>query len=262
MPKRSALQNPASGAPVLRFPQGLSVVGPDGRAATLNQRLAESSPEEVIEVALREVGLERFAVVSSFGTESAVLLAAAASVDPAVPVLLIDTGYLFPETFAYRDELVRRLGLTDVRAALPHGQELACEDPEGDLWSRDVDACCALRKARPLARALAGFDAWANGRKRYQGAERSAIPVVEVEGARLKFNPLAALDRDALAARFKALGLPAHPLERSGFASVGCMQCTSRVKPGEDARAGRWRGKAKTECGIHGVVLELAEAKR
>lgn len=231
------------------------------RASRLDGRLAEASPETVIEAALSAVEPGRFAVVSSFGAESAVLLAAAAEVDRSIPVLLIDTGYLFPETFAYRDALTARLELTDVRSIAPDEGERTQEDPEDDLWARDANACCALRKARPLARALAGFDAWANGRKRYQGGERSVIPVVEAEGTRLKFNPLATLSREALSARFKALDLPPHPLERFGFASIGCMQCTSRVRPGEDARAGRWRGKAKTECGIHGVVLAFPKAQ-
>lgn len=221
------------------------------RAAALNAHLAEATPECVIEVARSSVEPGRFAVVSSFGAESAALLAAVAAVDPTIPVLLIDTGYLFPETLAYRDALIVRLGLADVRTILPDPEEVARDDAEGDLWARKFDACCALRKTRPLARALARFDAWANGRKRYQGAERSFIPIVEAEGQRLKFNPLAGLSHESLVARFKALDLPPHPLERFGFASIGCMQCTSRVQPGESLRAGRWRGAAKTECGIH-----------
>lgn len=230
------------------------------RAARLNAGLSDASPEAIIEAALTEVAPGRLAVVSSFGVESAALLAIVATVDPSIPVLLVDTGYLFPETLAYRDELASQLGLTDVRSINPEASELERDDPEGDLWARDADLCCALRKARPLARALARFDAWANGRKRYQAATRSAIPVVEAEGGRLKFNPLASLGREELAARFKALALPQHPLEKYGFASIGCMPCTSRVKPGEDPRAGRWRGKAKTECGIHGVALDFPKA--
>ena len=221
------------------------------QAASLNAGLAHATPEDIIRAGIGAAGRDRFAIVSSFGTESAVLLAAAAAVDPAIPVLLIDTGYLFPETLAYRDMLRERLGLADVRDILPGAAETAAEDPEGDLFVRAPDACCGLRKVRPLARALDGFDAWANGRKRYQGGGRASIPVVEADGARLKFNPLAALDREEIAARFAVLGLPPHPLEKFGFASIGCMPCTSRVAPGEDARAGRWRGHGKVECGLH-----------
>jgi phosphoadenosine phosphosulfate reductase len=226
-------------------------------AADLNRLLQGASPEQIIGAARDTLAPGRLAVVSSFGTESAVMLAATAAVDPALPVLLIDTGYLFPETLAYRDALQQRLGLTQVRAIGPDGDELAAEDPEGDLYSRNPDACCALRKVRPLARALAGFDGWANGRKRFQGAARTAIPVVEADGPRLKFNPLALLAPEEITERFRDLGLPPHPLEKFGFRSIGCMPCTTATRPGEDPRAGRWRGRGKVECGIHtGLVAQ------
>ncbi len=220
-------------------------------AARLDAQLSGASPQDIIAAAHDAVADGRFAIVSSFGTELAVLLAAAAEVNPAIPVLMIDTGYLFAETLAYRDQLQERLGLTDMRTITPDKVEMAVEDAEGDLFQRDPDACCALRKVRPLAGALDGFDAWANGRKRYQGASRASIPIVEADGARLKFNPLADLVRGDIVARFRALGLPPHPLEKFGFASIGCMPCTSRVAAGEDPRAGRWRGRGKLECGIH-----------
>ncbi|WP_088345211.1 MULTISPECIES: phosphoadenylyl-sulfate reductase [Rhodomicrobium] len=221
------------------------------QAAALNALLTDASPEQVIAAALSAVDHGRFAIVSSFGTESAVLLAAAAQVDAAVPVLLVDTGYLFSETLEYRDLLRSRVGLTDVRSLHPDAAETAAEDAEGDLYLRDPNACCALRKVRPLGKALEGFDAWANGRKRYQGGDRAGIPVVESDGPRLKFNPLASLSRGEIVERFRGLNLPPHPLEKHGFASIGCMPCTSRVAPGEDPRAGRWRGRGKVECGIH-----------
>ena len=225
------------------------------QAAALNLLLADASPEDIIAAALGAVDHGRFAIISSFGTESAVLLAAAASVDRTIPVLLVDTGYLFPETLAYRDLLQLRLGLTDVRSLRPDGDETLAQDPDGDLFQRDPDGCCELRKVRPLGTALNGFDAWANGRKRYQGADRAAIPIVEGDQQRLKFNPLATLNRGDIVTRFRGLDLPEHPLEKHGFASIGCMPCTSRVLPGEDPRAGRWRGRGKVECGIHTGAL-------
>jgi phosphoadenosine phosphosulfate reductase len=242
---------------------GISVLEGGGallgrQAAELNARLADAAPHEIIAAALDAVAPGRFAIVSSFGAESAVLLAAAAEIDRGVPILMIDTGYLFPETLAYRGQLRERLGLTGLLSLTPDQAETAAEDREGDLFQRDPDACCALRKVRPLGRALDGFDAWANGRKRYQGASRASIPVVEIDGARLKFNPLAHLSRGDVVQRFRALGLPPHPLERFGFASIGCMPCTSRVAPGEDPRAGRWRGRGKAECGIHSAPLAVS----
>ncbi len=227
------------------------------QATALDTLLQGATPEEIVVAAQEAVAPGRLAIVSSFGNESAVLLAAAATVDPDLPVLLIDTGYLFPETLAYRDMLQQRLGLRDVRAIRPDGEELAAEDADGDLYSRDPDACCALRKVRPLARALDGFDGWANGRKRFQGAARTAIPTVEADGPRLKFNPLALLAPEEVAERFRQFDLPPHPLEKFGFRSIGCMPCTSATRAGEDPRAGRWRGRGKVECGIHpGLALK------
>ncbi|GLK73810.1 phosphoadenylyl-sulfate reductase [Ancylobacter dichloromethanicus] len=216
--------------------------------------LADASPTEIVDAALHAVGPGRLCLVSSFGTESAVLLAYAAEVDRSIPVVFLDTGWLFEETLAYRDTLTAQLGLTDVRSLQPDAARVAALDGERDLWFSDPDTCCRIRKVEPLARALGGFDGWLNGRKRYQGGLRASIPVVERDGVRLKFNPLANLDRAAVEAAHKAFALPDHPLVAKGFSSVGCMPCTSRASEGEDSRAGRWRGKAKTECGIHTLL--------
>ena len=220
-------------------------------AAELNRELANASPAEIIAAAMRHVGRDKLAVVSSFGTESAALLKIAADVDPAIPVVFLDTGWLFEETLAYRDTLTSLLGLTDVRTIHPLQDTLDREDKDRDLWFSNPDQCCFIRKVEPLARALKPFDAWINGRKRFQGGDRAAIPVVEADGARLKFNPLANVAQDELKALYATMNLPPHPLVASGFTSIGCMPCTSRTLPGEDPRAGRWRDRGKTECGIH-----------
>jgi len=220
--------------------------------AALDARLNNASPTDIIRAALDAVGREKLALVSSFGTESAALLKFAADVDPAIPVVFLDTGWLFEETLAYRNTLIDHLGLTDVRTIHPLTEDVARQDADRELWLTDPDACCHLRKVEPLIRALAPFDAWLNGRKRFQGGARAAIPVVERDGERLKFNPLANVTAEELKALYTEANLPQHPLVASGFASVGCMPCSSRSAPGEeDARAGRWRGRAKTECGIH-----------
>jgi phosphoadenosine phosphosulfate reductase len=166
-------------------------------------------------------------------------------------VVFLDTGWLFEETLAYRDTLIATLGLRDVRSIKPLEKTLSREDPDRELWFSDPDACCRIRKVEPLARALEPFVAWLNGRKRFQGGARAAIPVVEQDGARLKFNPFANVSRAQIAAIFAEAGLPPHPLLASGYLSVGCMPCTSRTSGDEDTRAGRWRGRPKTECGIH-----------
>jgi len=220
-------------------------------ALRLDRELAQASPAQIVEAALRAVGRERLAVVSSFGTESAALLKVVADVDPAIPVVFLDTGWLFAETLAYRDTLIATLGLRDVRSIKPREQDLAQHDPDNELWFSDPDACCRIRKVEPLKRALSPFKAWINGRKRFQGGSRATIPVVEDDSARLKFNPFANVTREDIEAIYASAKLPAHPLVASGFRSVGCMPCTSRATADEDSRAGRWRGRAKTECGIH-----------
>ncbi len=190
-------------------------------------------------------------MVSSFGTESAALLKIVADVDPAIPVVFLDTGWLFQETLDYRDQLTELLGLRDVRTIKPLEAALRRDDPDSDLWSSNPDACCQLRKVEPLARALEPFAGWFNGRKRFQGGDRAAMAVVEADGARLKFNPLANATAEALKALYASAKLPPHPMLASGFTSIGCMPCTTRTRPGEDPRAGRWRDRGKTECGIH-----------
>jgi phosphoadenosine phosphosulfate reductase len=220
-------------------------------ALELDLALRHASPADVIATALQTVGRERLAVVSSFGTESAALLKVVADVDPAIPVVFLDTGWLFEETLAYRDTLMATLGLRDVRSIKPLEATLSREDPDRELWFSDPDACCRIRKVEPLARALAPFSAWINGRKRFQGGLRADIAVVEEDGSRLKFNPFANVSREAIEAIYRLADLPPHPLTASGYLSVGCMPCSSRTSPDEDARAGRWRGRAKTECGIH-----------
>jgi phosphoadenosine phosphosulfate reductase len=222
-------------------------------AEELDRALRNASPAEVIATALQAVGREHLAVVSSFGAESAALLKVMADIDPAIPVIFLDTGWLFEETLAYRDTLIATLGLRDVRSIKPLEETLSREDQNRELWFSDPDACCRIRKVEPLARALAPFSAWVNGRKRFQGGLRAAIPVVENDGARLKFNPFANVPREEIEAIYRRASLPPHPLTAMDFLSVGCMPCTSRSSPDEEARAGRWRGRAKTECGIHTV---------
>ncbi|WP_338029636.1 phosphoadenylyl-sulfate reductase [Gluconacetobacter tumulisoli] len=194
----------------------------------------------------------RVAVVSSFGSESAVLLAMAADVDRAVPVLFLDTEQHFPETLAYRDRLVAHLGLSDVRSIRPAARQIRDRDPDGQLWAFDPDACCALRKVEPLDEAILPFDAWLTGRKRSQAATRAALPVIEnAADGRIKINPLASWTPADLDAEMTRRDLPRHPLSLRGYPSIGCAPCTRPVSEGEDPRAGRWAGLSKVECGIH-----------
>ena len=225
-------------------------------AALLNAQYAGRDAQSLMRVTIEEIFPERIGLVSSFGAESAVLLHMLAEVDRTVPVIFLDTGRLFAETLVYRTELAERLGLTDVRTFTPDPERLAAKDPHRALWMTNPDLCCHIRKTEPLQRALVGFDAWFTGRKRFQAATRAELPVFEAEGARIKINPLAGWAPSELKAYTARHDLPEHPLVAKGYPSIGCVPCTTRVLPGEDQRAGRWRGLDKTECGIH-VELEI-----
>lgn len=229
-------------------------------AAALNARFEGVPTREMLAAVLAEGLAGRIAVVSSFGAESAVLLHLIASIDPSVPVLFLETGKHFPETLAYRDLLVERLGLTGLVNLTPDPELLAKRDESGLRWSYDPDGCCEIRKVLPLAKAMEGFDASFTGRKGFQSATRSGLPRFEIDksdaAGRLKVNPLADWSADQVAAYLEASGLPPHPLVAEGYPSIGCSPCTSKVAPGEDPRSGRWRGWDKTECGIHEPGLE------
>ncbi len=226
------------------------------RARALNARFPDG--EAALDHALTDPGIGEAALVSSFGAESVVLLHMVARLDPRLPVLFLDTEMLFPETLDYQAELAETLGLRDLRVIRPDPVEAVRRDPDGRLHLADPEACCGFRKVDPLARALAPFDAWITGRKRFQGGRRTELQHFEAEGERLKVNPLAKWSAEDLADYIAGHGLPRHPLVSQGYRSIGCAPCTSPVGEDEDPRDGRWRGQDKDECGIHfegGVVL-------
>lgn len=193
----------------------------------------------------------RSAVIASFGTESALLLDIVAGVNPDIPVIFLNTGKHFPETLEYRDEIVARLGLTDVRNATPSTALVRRQDRDGTLWQTDPDACCHLRKVLPLQQAITPFGLIITGRKRAHGGRRIAIDPIESFDHRIRINPLADWDEARIDAEFTVRDLPRHPLQAEGYSSIGCAPCTAPIAAGEAVRAGRWVGREKTECGIH-----------
>lgn len=232
---------------------GLLDVGaePSALAEGLEARFGGLAPQAIIRQAL-DLGLAGgVAAVSSFGADSAVLLHMIAGIDRALPVLFLDTGKHFGETLDYRDALAADLGLTDIRVVTPLQEALDRLDADGRLHRTDTDACCGIRKVEPMARAVEPFGAWLTGRKRFQASSRAALPVFEAVGPRLRINPLARWTTSDLAGYMRASDLRENPLVAYGYLSIGCFPCTEAVKPGEDARSGRWAGQAKTECGIH-----------
>lgn len=193
------------------------------------------------------------AVVASFGADSSVLLHMVSLMKPDAQVIFLDTGFHFPETLAYRSQLVATLGLKNVRSASVDPIAEKRLDAHRRLHLTDPDRCCQLRKVSVLDRHLRMNGAWVSGQRRSQSATRSSIGLVEVDKTRgkLKFNPLANWTDGDIAAYKTKHDLPEHALVSQGYPSIGCRPCTSAVIAGEDSRAGRWRGRQKLECGLH-----------
>ena len=224
---------------------------PKDRLARLNSELRQASAQEILRAAITREWPGGLTYVSSFGAESVVMLALIAEVDPSLPIVFIDTGMHFPQTLDYKDEVIARLGLTGVREITPNETERKVLDPKNMLWKTDADACCALRKVRPLEPALEGFGAWITGRKRFHGGARMSLPVFEHADGRYKVNPLANWTQADVDAYLKEKDLPRHPLVSQGYPSIGCWPCTQPAADPSDPRSGRWAGQNKTECGLH-----------
>ena len=221
--------------------------------SALSNHLQGADAIDILDHVIHQAFREEIALVSSFGAESAVLLHLAAQVNKNLPVLFIDTGKHFAQTLQYRRELTRSLGLTNVIAIEPNKDNLAQHDPLGTLWRGDPDQCCTLRKVQPLTSALRPYAAWITGRKQFHGGLRQHLPVVEISGAHIKVNPLAHWSHEQITHYTESQDLPAHPLVSQGYPSIGCWPCTHPATSEDDIRAGRWRGAAKTECGIHTI---------
>lgn len=212
---------------------------------TIPPTLEQAHPTEVIRWAADSFGLDGLVVTASF--EDAVLVHLAATAVPGIEITLLDTQYLFAETRWLVEELTRSLSL-NLRVIHP----LPDVAPD-NRWQLDVEGCCHVRKVEPLNRALAGKQGWITGVRRADGPTRANAPVAAFDEGRglVKINPLAAWSDDDMALYLQLHELPAHPLADKGYVSIGCWPCTRPVAPGEDKRAGRWSGHAKTECGLH-----------
>jgi phosphoadenosine phosphosulfate reductase len=212
--------------------------------------LEDATAQDVLRWAIDTFG-DRFVISSSMG--DGVLASLAASVAGGVDVVFLDTGYHFPETIGTRDAVAQVYDV-NVRTVLPLLSVTQQDEQYGaELWRRDPDACCAMRKVEPLSRALAGYDAYASGVRRDESPTRAGTGVVEWDDKRgkVKVNPIARWTQAELDAYVEANGILVNPLVDDGYPSIGCAPCTHRVAPGEDPRSGRWKGSQKTECGLH-----------
>lgn len=229
----------------------------------LNQEFETKKPEEIIAWAVHEFS-PRLAMSSSFGPESGVLLHMVSRIDPSIPVLFLETGYHFPETLQYKEELVRLLKLKNVidLKADPKRKAQVVAQYEGVPYEKNPDLCCQINKVEPMDLAIKDYDAWMSGIRRNQTDFRKSIRIFEEykrgNNELYKISPLASLTSREMWWYLKEHNIPKHPLYDKGYLSVGCWPCTKPVQPGDDERSGRWAGKAKTECGIH-TFMEVKE---
>jgi phosphoadenosine phosphosulfate reductase len=215
----------------------------------LEERFKDADPRDVIAWAARTYP-GKTAVTTSFGADSACLLALLSEAAPGLPVLFVDTGFHFPETLAYRDRLMELLKLNLVTVSPAQSHEDFLKDC-GPLYETDPDACCAANKVEPLKRAVKDLQCWMSGVRGGQTQYRQNMRKFETkEGGLLKVSPLLEWDARKVHAYITEKGLPRHPLWEKGYSSIGCEPCTA-LAGDEGDRSGRWRGKAKTECGIH-----------
>lgn len=216
----------------------------------LNEKWKTAHPTEIIEFVCGFFG-DDIAVSSSFGAESACLLSLAVKVKPDIRVLFIDTGFHFPETLAFKQQLIERLKLNVVTTGPKMGHEAFLKE-HGKLYESDPDRCCQINKVEPLQRSLEGLRCWMTGVRADQTAYRKAMKFVEQKQEDLyKVSPLLAWTAKDIYQYLKFEQLPMHPLWDKGYGSIGCEPCTAVPGDPSDPRSGRWAGKNKTECGIH-----------
>ena len=231
-----------------------SLAAPDSasEADELANELSDASAAEILQRAAERFP-GRTVLTCSWQRTSSVLAHLIASQSLDVRIVEVDTGLLFPETHAVRDQLIERLAISveTLRPRRSVAEQAADQGPE--LWLRDPDACCALRKVAPLERALEGADAWVSGLRRSSGGERSNVRPFSFDEKRgvVKVAPLWRWSSEDVDAYCVEHDLPVHALHAQGYPSIGCIPCTRAVAPGEDERAGRWAGTGKTECGLH-----------
>lgn len=218
----------------------------------LREEFEEKGPQDILAWALGEFH-PQIALATGFGAEGMVLVDMAVRIEPHLRVFYLDTEFLFPETYELRDRIIEKYGVRPVayRSALSPGAQAIEYGPE--LYKRNPDLCCHLRKVLPLRQALSGLEAWITGIRRDQTSSRAKAGVVEWDEkfGLVKVNPLARWSSADVWNYLRAHDVPYNPLHDRGYPSVGCTHCTSPVQPSEDLRAGRWRGFAKTECGLH-----------
>ncbi len=222
--------------------------------AALSAQLEKKSPRDRLAWAVERWGRDLL-FTSSFGAGSGVLLHLWSEVARELPIVFLDTGFLFPETLAYRDQLQERLGLTVEVVRPAAAREAFLKEYGSNVYDTDPDFCCQHNKVDPLLPYFARMRGWVSGLRRDQSSARKDTPILlPTEEGPVKIHPLATMTAAEAKAHLAEHRIPEHPLVARRFLSIGCAPCTQAVAEGEDERAGRWAGKGKTECGLHTVL--------
>ena len=218
---------------------------------SLNEDYNNLSPMEIIEQSINDVFKNEIAYVCSFGTESAIILHMISKTEKNLPIILINTNFLFDETLKYKNYLLKKLSLKNFIEIFPDKTDLYSEDNNNILWRTDQDRCCNIRKVLPLQKELKKYKAWISGRKSYHNGERRSLKPTEILNRKIVVNPLANIKKDFVDSYFEKENIDRHPLFEKGYLSIGCIHCTQKAINPNDPRSGRWSDKIKTECGIH-----------
>ena len=218
--------------------------------STLNKECQGLAPEEILEISIKKFN-NKITYICSFGTESAIILHMISKIDTKFPIFLLNTHFLFPETIAYKNKLLKKLRLTNCLDIFPDELLIKQEDPKNSLWMNNTDRCCEIRKVKPLDKILKNYSSWISGRKSYHQGERIDLKPFELLNKKIVVNPLINIKKKEADNYFEANDLPQHPLLKKGYFSIGCIHCTFKTNDKSNMRSGRWKNKIKTECGIH-----------
>lgn len=218
---------------------------------SLNDDYNNLSPMEILEQSINDVFKNEIAYVCSFGTESAIILHMISKTEKNLPIILINTNFLFDETLKYKNYLLKKLNLNNFIEIFPDQTDLYSQDNNDTLWRTNQDRCCNIRKVLPLQKELKKYKAWISGRKSYQNGQRRGLKPTEILNKKIVINPLANVKKDFVDSYFEKENIDRHPLFEKGYLSIGCIHCTQKTINPNDPRSGRWSDKIKTECGIH-----------
>jgi len=217
----------------------------------LNEDYKDKKPYEIIETSIKEIFEDKITYVCSFGAESAIILHMISEIKKDLPIIMLNTNFLFDETLEYKNYLLKRFKLMNCKEIFPDSFDLEVSDKKDDLWKKNRDLCCNIRKVIPLQKELERYSSWISGRKSYQEGERKRIKLFEYLNGKVVINPLAYVEKDFVDSYFKSKKINRHPLFEKGYLSIGCVHCTVKTIDINDPRSGRWHNTLKTECGIH-----------